>query len=503
MPRSDKIIETFDRTALSAPAAKAGRIRKWNEPIRYRIDGLQYDKTRIAISVAALEKTAQLAGLQVREAQDGERENFVLMFRNVAYFDVSGFKASCVAYWRASTRREHVLYHVRLDINLAADPDISRCIFHEVLHGLGLLGHPERVDSVLSYGSRNIVEPAELDILLLRLLYDEAMRPGMGRLPALLTAHRLLAAMLPGGADLPTAYLDEVVKQLQAAAEQGSIAAQRQLVDAYRNGHHVKPDVGIAEYWRAVSNPATLAEEGIPLDDPRFMPFSLGSSAHEGYRKYLSRTDRPRVFSIASSGSWGWSSGYRNAEERALATCQQYTQAKCVIYSVDDRAVWRPGEQGPYGDEDMDWGIIAEEKIRQQNKTHSPTPRQHPVAAVLQTDGLKEMMKAAEKKPVLLDLVYGEHWSLPGAYQLEALGVIDLTELQKLRLRDAVEELRDRDADRPIVVFCSSSYCWLSYNAALHLNDLGVRNLHWYRGGIAAWRAAGQPVDWPASLEPF
>ena len=43
----------------------------------------------------------------------------------------------------------------------------------------------------------------------------------------------------------------------------------------------------------------------------------------------------------------------------------------------------------------------------------------------------------------------------------------------------------------PIVFFCLSSECWLSYNAGLRAIELGYTNVHWFRGGTAAWERAG------------
>src|SRR5262249_16667725 len=48
--------------------------------------------------------------------------------------------------------------------------------------------------------------------------------------------------------------------------------------------------------------------------------------------------------------------------------------------------------------------------------------------------------------------------------------------------------------DTPLVFFCHSSKCWLSYNAALRAIGAGYTNVLWYRGGIAAWKAAGLPL---------
>jgi len=51
-----------------------------------------------------------------------------------------------------------------------------------------------------------------------------------------------------------------------------------------------------------------------------------------------------------------------------------------------------------------------------------------------------------------------------------------------------------------MVFFCVDPECWLSYNAALRAIGLGYTGVMWYRGGIAAWRAAQKPM---AQSDPF
>ena len=48
--------------------------------------------------------------------------------------------------------------------------------------------------------------------------------------------------------------------------------------------------------------------------------------------------------------------------------------------------------------------------------------------------------------------------------------------------------------DRPMVFYCQSVQCWMSYNAALRATRLGYTNVLWYRGGIEAWQQAGLPT---------
>jgi rhodanese-related sulfurtransferase len=50
------------------------------------------------------------------------------------------------------------------------------------------------------------------------------------------------------------------------------------------------------------------------------------------------------------------------------------------------------------------------------------------------------------------------------------------------------------DRNMPLVIFCDSTVCWQSYNAALRAASAGYVNVYWYRGGVEAWRAAGLPT---------
>lgn len=49
--------------------------------------------------------------------------------------------------------------------------------------------------------------------------------------------------------------------------------------------------------------------------------------------------------------------------------------------------------------------------------------------------------------------------------------------------------------ETPLVLYCLSNQCWMSYNAALRAIHLGYTNVLWYRGGLEAWKAAGQATQ--------
>jgi rhodanese-related sulfurtransferase len=47
----------------------------------------------------------------------------------------------------------------------------------------------------------------------------------------------------------------------------------------------------------------------------------------------------------------------------------------------------------------------------------------------------------------------------------------------------------------PLVFYCLSRECWMSYNAALRAIAAGYGNVLWYRGGLEAWKLAGLPTQ--------
>ena len=147
-----------------------------------------------------------------------------------------------------------------------------------------------------------------------------------------------------------------------------------------------------------------------------------------------------------------------------------------------------------YGIEGKDWNVAQTTEIRT-TEFHAPTPRFHPLAATISTKELHEQIIGAEP-PLVIDVLGGKsHRSVPGALWLKGAGLDDDTkENVDARLGAKLEELTEGDTMRSIVFFCLSAKCWLSYNAALRTVRLGYENVHWYRGGVKAWKKAKLPT---------
>ena len=144
-------------------------------------------------------------------------------------------------------------------------------------------------------------------------------------------------------------------------------------------------------------------------------------------------------------------------------------------------------ERSTYGLEGKDWGIEQTIEVR--------AGKLHALASTITTKELHEQIIGAQP-PVLIDVLGGKrHRSVPGAVWLKGAGLDDTREDDvDARLDAKLDELTGGDKSRGVVIFCLSAECWLSYNAAMRAVRLGYENVHWYRGGVNAWKKAKLPT---------
>jgi PQQ-dependent catabolism-associated CXXCW motif protein len=166
-----------------------------------------------------------------------------------------------------------------------------------------------------------------------------------------------------------------------------------------------------------------------------------------------------------------------------------------IVLSVLSAPAWAQGAKpGALGDEDRDWGVAPTAQMRTRDY-HAPTPRQIPGAKVVTTGELKAM-RERQPAPFLIDVLGGGvHRTIAGAFWMIGAGAGDMSREEEKRFAASMAGFAGGDKNRPIVFFCVDAECWLSYNAALRAAKLGYTNVMWYRGGIAAWRQAGNPMS--------
>jgi len=125
---------------------------------------------------------------------------------------------------------------------------------------------------------------------------------------------------------------------------------------------------------------------------------------------------------------------------------------------------------------------------------HAPTPTRIPGGLVISTEALDALYAEQAGRFIVFDVLNGEE-GLPGAQAARPAGQAGSFNDQTQREFGAyLQQVTQGNKDVPLVFYCQSVYCWMSYNAALRAINLGYTQVLWYRGGIEAWKQAGGPV---------
>lgn len=126
----------------------------------------------------------------------------------------------------------------------------------------------------------------------------------------------------------------------------------------------------------------------------------------------------------------------------------------------------------------------------------SATPRRIDGVETLDTAALAEALRQPEP-PLLIDVAEGGQAMLPTALHFIHGGRVLADEKLDAALDDRFRAMliaAGATPQRDIVFYAADAANWLSVNAALRAQRAGYRRVGWYRGGLAAWQAAGLPV---------
>lgn len=143
--------------------------------------------------------------------------------------------------------------------------------------------------------------------------------------------------------------------------------------------------------------------------------------------------------------------------------------------------------------ERQDYGVPPTKQLHG-GPMHGPTPASIPGGQVITTKGLAALVQERQAPHVLFDVLGGPQM-LPGAVPASwaAQGGSFRDQVQQ-QFGQMLQQATQGRKDMPVVFYCQSTQCWMSYNAALRAINLGYSNVLWYRGGIEAWQMAGLPL---------
>lgn len=203
-------------------------------------------------------------------------------------------------------------------------------------------------------------------------------------------------------------------------------------------------------------------------------------------RRLVIRTLASSVMSVRQSPNGDFTGTYkrlRGVEQAVRMEKVSEEQLPQLVKELQVRLAARV-----FADEDKDWGVPPRNQLRT-DRYHAPTPRELPGARTITTMQLRAM-QSQSPAPVLIDVLGGSgHRTIRGSHWLSGAGLgVGAAERERLRLD--LEKLTAGRKAAPLVFFCLSSECWLSYNAGLSAIELGYTNVHWFRGGTVAWQRA-------------
>ena len=222
-------------------------------------------------------------------------------------------------------------------------------------------------------------------------------------------------------------------------------------------------------------------------------------------------------------GGNGWSVGYASETEaflRAVYYCNQYKNEAvhlCETKLVDNYdlgdfyasaatshaealAQLTVPSREFFGEEEAgvtEPGDVASSVLRTEQLESTP-PRNLPRVHTFGTQELAMALKG-EDRPLLVDVANIDA-VLPGAQSLLNGGIAHADFFADTAFESrfiGLLKLLSSDKHTPII-FYSKGLDWYGANAALRAVNYGYRQVGWYRGGLASWRAADLPVARPA-----
>ncbi len=148
--------------------------------------------------------------------------------------------------------------------------------------------------------------------------------------------------------------------------------------------------------------------------------------------------------------------------------------------------------------ETRDLGAAPTDKLHA-GPMHGPTPNSIPGAKLITTAALVDLLKTDAQRVRVFD-VLGTNERLPNALNaVPAHQAGSFDDAVQREFGKYMQQVTQGQQDTPLVFYCASTMCWMSYNAALRAKALGYRNVLWYRGGVEAWKAAGLPLQGAAA----
>jgi len=151
--------------------------------------------------------------------------------------------------------------------------------------------------------------------------------------------------------------------------------------------------------------------------------------------------------------------------------------------------------------ERQDYGVQPVSQLHS-GAMHGPTPASIPGGQVVTTKGVIDLMQGTQVRGLIFDVLGGPE-TLPGALAAApASQPGSFNDQTQQEFGNFLQQQTQGNKQTPLVFYCQSTQCWMSYNASLRAINMGYTNVLWYRGGIEAWKMAGQQTQQQGQQQP-
>ncbi len=146
--------------------------------------------------------------------------------------------------------------------------------------------------------------------------------------------------------------------------------------------------------------------------------------------------------------------------------------------------------------ESQDFGVAPVSQLYG-GAMHGPTPTTIPGGLVISTEAFWTALQQNQGGIAIFDVLGGQE-ILPGAYAASpAAAPGNFNDQTQQEFGQFLAQVTGGNKQVPVLFYCQSPQCWMSYNAALRAINMGYTQVLWYRGGIEAWKKAGLPTEYP------
>ena len=248
--RADKLDDNLQTVweSLWSQGGAPQYLKRWNKTVTYRIHGVEAARNRGHIE-AAVKAAGQAAGIGLEDVSARSDAETAAMLSLEVIATLDGLD-SMPCYTQTLKLSGWALEKVQVKMRAR---DVWRCAFHEMMHAMGVPGHPSG-KTVLSYFPYRRDVLMDLDRLLLAAWYSPAMRLGATPLEALAVLSRAVAVqtdldVAPEAAlSRATAFNQQTLAQMQLLASGGGEVPSIVLRSGRANGVVTAGVRGVAGY---------------------------------------------------------------------------------------------------------------------------------------------------------------------------------------------------------------------------------------------------------------